>query len=869
MKKNKYKRIKICLLTTLLIATCSTGITYSYFNSKVALNKIGSGSGVSDLDIQNGKINLKFNDENSGWKIDNATEEVTLTKNPSSTTIAKYGPVNLSSEDTNLTTNVDLLVQYGLIKEGGRTENVEVIESNETIEDAEGFEVIVGDIDNFNYKYNAGKYYAGTGIFNKDDVYNGTVSNRADVFGPPTGSSIQSHYNDYGLKVYPGDYDAVGTDRRMAPTGFYNFMQAILGNMTSHDNIKSQLSNNFYLWGYWDDKGISKIGDYSTVIGDHWGIQRAKESIDTSYLLSVLKSEKQINDVTFPAGYSIWYDGYTDRALRGIEGAGGNYPVNISGKTQDGKDWAFLQKPEPITFKYDIPENKNISSVIFQIYLDDLQSGYSIDESKKDNFSVDSSSKFKVKLISGTSEIEVPEFSAVINTLVQDGPAGNMVTLNLPQSYFKYVKQAAGRNEDGLKLLIDDERLGTSGDSYCIDFAKMTVNSPVNPVGQGVTAKGYVKDENGNSLADVRVVSGNGIETTTNSSGFFEISGCTAGYVSLTCYKDGYEIGSYTYSQNSVAGATVEIGSADAIILKKIKSSILEALEKMVVNFEIKKFDSKGTLIDTINCSSKNLNATGDYKLKESGITIKKADCSLAMEPGFHYEINYTLNLRSANDIGDLSGFDLKFNSSLIAKATQENNPGWNQDGSGEGYKDSISNSEGTGGGAENPDQKITITVNAITNSVVKNKLENVSVNLNNIYKGKTDSNGNFSFQEDKKNEVATLKFSLNGYKEITRQIKLNSNQTINLEMEELNTYIFFENPNNNYMSGSKTIKINNTVVNQVTLSSNSNKWISAKTTDTNLYNKATIVVSKNDNSQETSGELFYFNTRRIFICTN
>ena len=40
-----------------------------------------------------------------------------------------------------------------------------------------------------------------------------------------------------------------------------------------------------------------------------------------------------------------------------------------------------------------------------------------------------------------------------------------MVTLNLPQSYFKYVKQAAGRNEDGLKLLIDDERLGTSGDS--------------------------------------------------------------------------------------------------------------------------------------------------------------------------------------------------------------------------------------------------------------------------------------------------------------------------------------------------------------------------------------------------------------------
>ena len=82
MKKNKYKRIKICLLTTLLIATCSTGITYSYFNSKVALNKIGSGSGVSDLDIQNGKINLKFNDENSGWKIDNATEEVTLTKIP-------------------------------------------------------------------------------------------------------------------------------------------------------------------------------------------------------------------------------------------------------------------------------------------------------------------------------------------------------------------------------------------------------------------------------------------------------------------------------------------------------------------------------------------------------------------------------------------------------------------------------------------------------------------------------------------------------------------------------------------------------------------------------------------------------------------
>lgn len=866
MKKNKYKKIKICLLTTLLVATCSTGITYSYFNSKVALNKLGSGSGTSDLNIKNGKINLKFNDENTGWKVNNATEEVTLTKNPSSTTIAKYGPVYLSSEDTNLTTNVDLLLQYGIVKEGGRTEDVEVVDNNETIEDAEGFEVIVGDIDNFNYKYNAGKYYAGNRIFNKEDVYNGTVSNRSDIFGPPTGSKNKDDYNDYGLKVYPGSYDAVGTDRRMAPTGFYNFMSEIIGNMTDHDNIKSKLSDNFYLWGYWDEKGIPKIGDYSTVIGDHWGVKRAKESIDTSYLLSVLKTEKQINGITFPKGYSIWYDGYTDRALRGIEGAGGNSPTNISGKEQDGKDWAFLQKAEPITFKYDIPENKNISSVIFQVYLDDLQSGYSTDESKSNNFSVDSSSKFKVKLISGTSEIEIPEFSAVINTLVQDGPAGNMVTLNLPQSYFKYVKQAAGRTGNGLKLLIDDDRLGTSGDSYCIDFAKMTVNSPVKPVGAGVTAKGYVKDENGNPLSDVRVVSGNGIETKTNANGFFQISGCTAGYVSLTCYKDGYEVCSYTYSQNSKAGETVEISSNDAIILKKIKSSVLEALEKMVVNFEIKKFDSKGKLVDTINCSSKNLNSTGDYKLKESGITIKKADQSLAMEPGFYYEINYKLDLRSANDIGDLSGFDLKFNSSLIAKATQENNPGWNQEGTGEEYKDSISNNDKPGGGEDSPDKKITIKVTSITDSITKNKLENVSVTLNNQEKGKTDSNGSLSFSADKKNEVATLKFSLNGYKEVTRQISLNSDYTISLEMEELKTYVFFENPDNNYMSGEKTIKMDGAIVNPITLSSNSNKWISAKTENTSLPNNSTIVVS---NANGTSGDLFYFNTRRIFICTN
>ena len=56
---------------------------------------------------------------------------------------------------------------------------------------------------------------------------------------------------------------------------------------------------------------------------------------------------------------------------------------------------------------------------------------------------------------------------------------------------------------------------------------------------------------------------------------------------------------------------------------------------------------------------------------------------ALKVEPGYYYKVDYKLKLVSQGKIDIIADeFKLKFDSSIKAKVTQENNPGWSENGS-------------------------------------------------------------------------------------------------------------------------------------------------------------------------------------------
>lgn len=242
--------------------------TYAYFTMSV--NTIETGSGLSTLDIQNGTVNMTVNYNEAKWTdVDN--KEISEKINPTSDSKIKYGPVWIDVGDTNITTKVDLLSEYELTNE---IDNDWTKGSNL----CEPFEVIVGDIDNF-------------GCGSLPDAYDDNTTT-----------------TNHKIDVFPTEYDAKGTDRRMVSSRFYYEYKA-----------NSVIEAN---------KWYSDDGDDVTNIWE--------------YNLAAFYGYKNSN-------VNLIYDGYTDRAIRGMDGGGENPTKDC---IIDGKNWRYLQSAEPITFKY-------------------------------------------------------------------------------------------------------------------------------------------------------------------------------------------------------------------------------------------------------------------------------------------------------------------------------------------------------------------------------------------------------------------------------------------------------------------------------------------------------------------------------------
>lgn len=189
----------------------------------------------------------------------------------------------------------------------------------------------------------------------------------------------------------------------------------------------------------------------------------------------------------------------------------GTPPSGQDGYTRTTKRPANL--PQAINIEYDLKDVK-VNSASIQMFVDDFQSPVW-------------KSKFQVTL----NGQRVSFMEDVLNTLVQSGPIGKLITVQVPSDFLPMVRSGQ------LNISIDDPTTG-AGDGFAIDFVRLLINPHITTVGN---VSGIVTDNSTGKLLKGVIISASGTVTTkTISGGTYVLKGVPAGLVVVNASKKGY-----------------------------------------------------------------------------------------------------------------------------------------------------------------------------------------------------------------------------------------------------------------------------------------------------------------------------------------
>lgn len=287
----KYRKFNLIIVLLLIVAFSNTG-TFAAFNDEIS-NIFESYNGTNNsLAIKNGKIQLDFSSEDSSkvWRIGGtdgtvipATGEITkLNGDKVSEIRATYGPI-LIKNTSDLTTKIDLKVLYGM-----KTDVGNITYTDDEVNLADPFEVIVGDMDNSNYEFTS----------SENSPYSGKYLNRSSI------------------DIKTNEDDALGTDRRLIASGFKDLLASISGG----DDPKNYIN---YV--------------NHTDMKDYYKVTLKNDYVDSARGINISKDK-----------YICWLDGYADRLLRGV-GDRSNYICNgVNWKYIQGSE-PLTFKYDPIT----------------------------------------------------------------------------------------------------------------------------------------------------------------------------------------------------------------------------------------------------------------------------------------------------------------------------------------------------------------------------------------------------------------------------------------------------------------------------------------------------------------------------------------
>ena len=143
---------------------------------------------------------------------------------------------------------------------------------------------------------------------------------------------------------------------------------------------------------------------------------------------------------------------------------------------------------------------------------------------------------------------DIPNLAVKINSLVQTGPIGKMITYVFPQDQLYMLVN------DSLNIFFDDTTTG-AGDGYAIDFVKLLIN--LQGFAYTGNINGYVTDLNsGFPIQDARVVAQGFTEVLTDENGYYELNDVPAGINYIQATKFGFDTASSMV--DLLAGQTIQ-----------------------------------------------------------------------------------------------------------------------------------------------------------------------------------------------------------------------------------------------------------------------------------------------------------------------
>jgi len=219
----------------------------------------------------------------------------------------------------------------------------------------------------------------------------------------------------------------------------------------------------------------------------------------------------------------------TDRIMVG-SGYNGHPP-----KGQDGYANSTSRPdnlPQPIILSNSV-SGLPVSAAVLQLFVDDFQAPLW-------------GASYQV-LLNG---VRAPFLEDQLNQLVQTGPIGRLLTVQVPPGYLGLV--SAG----DVSLFIDDPTTG-AGDGYAVDFVKLLLNP--HGFSQIGTIQGTVRDSLLNQPVAGALLSAAGgvVQTSTDAQGTYTLTNVPAGLVFVASSKFGYAAEQLTV--NLVAGATLTL----------------------------------------------------------------------------------------------------------------------------------------------------------------------------------------------------------------------------------------------------------------------------------------------------------------------
>jgi hypothetical protein len=171
--------------------------------------------------------------------------------------------------------------------------------------------------------------------------------------------------------------------------------------------------------------------------------------------------------------------------------------------------------PRPIALHYDL-NGLQVTSAALQVFADDFQAPMW-------------GAHYYVSL----NGVSASYFADVINSLIETGPIGKMITVTLPQEDLYLIQR------DSLSVMIDDTTTG-AGDGYAIDFVKLLINT------KGFTYTGSVHGiitdyDSGDPVRNAIVSTPASSSVLTDSTGYYKFTGLPAGTTRLSVTKFGYD----------------------------------------------------------------------------------------------------------------------------------------------------------------------------------------------------------------------------------------------------------------------------------------------------------------------------------------